>query len=337
MLNQSNFLREFTPFEVPATKFGGAVAPGALLRTGLREEDLKRYVSRILEYSITKDRLDNIKISSLYSSRNKVFKLSIGKNKFILKIDLEDDEVRFLLNEKLALEILTKNKIRNIPQVYCYDRRKKFRGRETIILNFIENDTGAKISSGIILKLVSFLDKLHAIKSNYFTIPFESITQKYKGNSYDFVNSFFDNLKKQIEYKELKNKLRHLIRLISKEIKLHKQLFRQDHNFSFLHTRLVRDEVRQHILLQGRQIYIIDWATSCFGDREFELATFLRENRSISSQFKNMLSKEYSFDNPFKIDKLKIYNLLTKLDGLIEFYESRLTKNITNWNFNIKT
>jgi len=296
---------------------------------------LKKYIYRLDNGYFLGEKIQKLNIGLLDCQKPKrVFKIDVNNRCFALKINITSrwDARSRIKNEYEALNLIEKNKIHNVPRICYCNKQNKFQGREILIVSFIENEKSEKLSSLHIVKLVKFLLKLHSIKSRKFTIPYGKFNMLHKGNASDFASRYLANIKYGYTFlnrrynSEILVSCKKYINFIENKFSENKKLFTQNNEFSLLHGHLTNKKNHRHILTHGGNISIIDWESACFGEREYELATFLYENYNLSQHQKGLFIKEYFNSAPFNKIKLKIYRFLIELDDLGE-YLGKLSRN----------
>jgi hypothetical protein len=307
---------------------------------------LKEYLYSLENGYFLGEKIRYLQVCLLSSEKpERVFCININNYNCILKINTHSiwDERDRAKNEQSALTLLNNNGIRNVPRVYYFDTQKKFDGKETLIISFMRNNPYSELTSEHIKRLADFLINLHSIQTNYFTIPFSEFDKQYIGNGFDFVNSYLEII--QFGFRWLKKKIgnRNLIKIhselfdfIGNKIQDQKKILKENSKFCLLHSHLTNRRNHKHILVQEKEIFIIDWESVCFGEPEYEIATFLDENYGISLQLKMLFLKQYLKRKPLNERKLNIYRFLIKLDDLGEYIGTLIRKNksLSVFNYN---
>lgn len=299
--------------------------------TYVNKEIIEQYIRKNIIKIIKKRNIYSFQIIPIDSEKKRTFLIEVDGHRIFMKLNIpfwdEENAKLKMVNEKLALELLKERNIENVPILYRYDSNSNILNTEVLLMSYM-SDTKIPLNRNNIPKLVKIVKCIHSIKSNTFTVPYGNFSNRFKGNGYDFINSYLIVLKKDIYeigcFPPLKRlcleiNLRDLISLIDKIIKHNKDTFKKTKEFSMIHGHLARNRERSHVLVEkDNSINIIDWENVCFGERELELASFIYENNTLNFKLKKLFLDLYS-EKQYIIHKyIYIYIYLLRLDDLIE-------------------
>jgi len=304
--------------------------------TGIPEKLLIRHAQKALfGVPARHGGVPDVGIATLDSEKKRTFLVSASGNRYIMKVNLpsgsEENSLMKMLNEKTALELLERRAFRWAPRVRHFEKEKDLFDAEVLITDYMP-DTGAVFTRPDIKRLAGVLSGLHAIRSSGFTIPFGDARKKIKGNGYDFVCSYAGSLAedaRRLISSVIVRKLgcrifmREAVSQMNRRLKALKDKFRQTTEFSFLHCHVVRDAERRHVIItKDRDIFLVDWESVCFGEREMEVAVFMYENNRLDASLKKTFAVLMGATCKLCFEKVDIYACLLIFDDLIEDLKS---------------
>lgn len=271
------------------------------------------------------------RIAVLDSEKKRTFRFSFGSRQYIIKVNppacAEENSLMKMLNERAALELLGRWDFKWAPRLCHFGKIKDLSGAQVLITDYIR-DTDVIFKAADIDGLVSVFSRLHAIRSSRYTMPFGDVNNKIRGSGYDFVLSYAGTLvedARRLMSSLIVKKLGcvdfiwEAIAGINRRLEALKGSFKETKEFSFLHCHTVRDEQRRHVLItKGREIFLIDWESACFGERELEAAAFIYENNRLEPRLKKRFLASMANRSKLSLRKVEVYVCLLVFDDLIE-------------------
>jgi|AGTN01.2.fsa_nt_gi Predicted aminoglycoside phosphotransferase len=210
-----------------------------------------------------------------------------------------------LPSEAEATKLLLENGI-DVPHFLKYRKRGEVIDREYAVYKFIKSDVPGREDEIDYKSLNEVIEKLHAIKGNYFGF----IGRTRYGSWYEFIADFSGELLGLAEkYRFFKDKK--YTAELGEEIKKSEDIFNEINTPYYVHNDIGRKN-----FLFGKKgnafhfLALIDLENSLFGDADFE---FGRAKLTDGQCYDRVMLKERENLAPNRIKRLRIYSLINYL------------------------